>query len=62
MDKVTMNVGEHSFDKRLDDCERRLDCHTNRILDLDDRVVFCGRLTVVALFLSAIAVVMSALF
>lgn len=62
MDKVTMKIGEYSSVNRLDDCERRLDCHARRILDLEDRVVFCGRLTVVALFLSAIAVVMSALF
>lgn len=54
MDK---KIRQMEFDRRV-----KQDCHARRILDLEDRVVFCGRLTVVALFLSAIAVVMSALF
>ena len=40
---------------------KRLDCHTRRILDLDDRTAFIGKMLSVSLFLSVISIVLSAL-
>lgn len=59
MDKVTMKIGEYSSVNRLDDCERRLDCHTNRILDLDDRVTFMGKMVVMCLAFSILALALA---
>lgn len=42
--------------------ERRVDCHSTRIRDLEDRMVFCVKLTMVAIALSIIAVAMAAVF
>lgn len=40
---------------------KRLECHTRRILDLDDRTAFIGKMLCVSLFLSVISIVLSAL-
>lgn len=52
-------------DKKLREMDRKRkkteNCHAEWIRDLDDRMLFCGRLTVVSIFLSVIAIVLSVL-
>ena len=52
-------------DKKLREMERRRKktetCHAEWIRDLDDRMLFCGRLTVISIFLSVVAILLSVL-
>ena len=41
---------------------RQLNCHARRIIDLNERMAFCGKLTVVALAFSVIALALSVVF
>ena len=65
-----MRQGEFDFykletEKKLREMERRRKktetCHAEWIRDLDDRMLFCGRLTVISIFLSVVAIVLSVL-
>ena len=47
---------------KLYEYEQRLDCHARRIIDLNERMTFCGKLTVVALAFSVIALALSVVF
>ena len=48
--------------ERLEEYEKRLNCHARRIVDLNERMAFCGKLTVVALAFSVIALALSVVF
>lgn len=60
--KFRVTTLENEVDAMRTAHAKRLDCHTRRILDLDDRVVFFGKMMVVSMLLSVIAIAMAALF
>lgn len=62
MTKLRVAGLEHDVDAMQTAVKKRLDCHTRRILDLDDRVAFFGKMMVVSMLLSVIAIAMAALF
>lgn len=62
MTKLRVAGLEHDVDAMRTAHAKRLDCHTRRILDLDDRVAFFGKMMVVSMLLSVIAIAMAALF
>lgn len=61
MTKLRLAGLENDVDAMRTANAKRLECHTRRILDLDDRTAFIGKMLCVCLFLSVISIVLSAL-
>lgn len=59
--KLRLATLEKEVDAMWTGNAKRLECHTRRILDLDDRTAFIGKMLCVSLFLSVISIVLSAL-